>query len=137
MSYQHFFETLKPDSQETAKNFEKRVLQKCLRITFCTYKPVNPFHFLKKHQNRCTLLPSAVHFLNCAQTNGGMQSKAYICSENPIIMYTVPELKFMFFGSNLLPLICLNVVLILGNYAREDLIISFCFVYTSLSCLDK
>jgi hypothetical protein len=56
MSYKHFFETLKPDSQETAQNFEKRVLQKCLRITFYTYIPVNPFHFLKKHQNRCTLL---------------------------------------------------------------------------------
>ncbi len=37
------------------QNFEKRVLQKCFRITFYTYKPVNPFHFLKKHQNRCTL----------------------------------------------------------------------------------
>jgi hypothetical protein len=41
-----------------AQNFEKRVLQKCLRITFCTYKPVNPFHFHKKHQNRCTQVPS-------------------------------------------------------------------------------
>ncbi len=51
-----FFETLKPDSQETAQNFEKRVLQKCLRITFYTYKPVNPFNFIKKHQNRCTLV---------------------------------------------------------------------------------
>ncbi len=40
------FETLKPDSQETAQHFEKRVLQKCCRITFYTYKPVNPFHFL-------------------------------------------------------------------------------------------
>jgi hypothetical protein len=38
--------SLMPDSQETAQNFEKRVLQKCLRITFYTYKPVNPFHFL-------------------------------------------------------------------------------------------
>ncbi len=56
MSYKYFFETFKPDSQETAQNFEKPVLQKCLRITFYTYKPVNPFHFLKKHQNRCTLL---------------------------------------------------------------------------------
>ncbi len=26
MSYQHFFETLKPDSQETAQDFEKRIL---------------------------------------------------------------------------------------------------------------
>ncbi len=48
MSYKHFFETLKPDSQETAQNFEKRVLQKFLRSTFYTYKPMNPFHFLKK-----------------------------------------------------------------------------------------
>jgi hypothetical protein len=56
MSYKHFFEHLKPDSQETDQNFEKRVLQKCLRITFYIYKPVNPLHFLKKHQNRCTLL---------------------------------------------------------------------------------
>jgi hypothetical protein len=46
---------IKPDSQETAQNFEKRVLQKCLRITVYTYKPVNPFNFLKKHQNHCTL----------------------------------------------------------------------------------
>ncbi len=45
-----------PDSQKTAQNFEKRVSQKCLRITFYTYKPMNPFHFLKKHQNRCTLM---------------------------------------------------------------------------------
>ncbi len=57
MSYQRFFETLKPDSQETAQNFEKRILQKCLfTFTFYTYKPVNPFHFLKKHLNRCTLM---------------------------------------------------------------------------------
>ncbi len=33
----HFFETLKPNSQETAQNFEKSVLQKCLIITFYTY----------------------------------------------------------------------------------------------------
>ncbi len=39
-----------------AQNFEKRVLQKCLRITFYPYKPMNPFHFLKKHQNHCTLM---------------------------------------------------------------------------------
>jgi hypothetical protein len=42
--------------QETAQNFEKGVLQKFLRITFYTYIPVNPYHFLKKHHNRCTLL---------------------------------------------------------------------------------
>jgi hypothetical protein len=37
MSYYHFFQTLKPNSQEMAQNFEKDVLQKCLRITFYTY----------------------------------------------------------------------------------------------------
>ncbi len=42
--------------QETAQNFEKHVLQKCLRIAFYTYIPVNLNHFLKKHHNRCTLL---------------------------------------------------------------------------------
>ncbi len=58
------FETLKPNSQEMAQ-FEKRVLQKCLRITFYTFKPVNPFHFLKKHQNRCTLL----HIIRTSQAH--------------------------------------------------------------------
>jgi hypothetical protein len=47
---------LKLDLQETAQNFEKRVLQKCFRVTFYTYIPVKPFHFLKKHQNHCTLV---------------------------------------------------------------------------------
>ena len=41
-----FFETLKPCSQETAQNFEKHVLQKCLRIAFYTYIPVNLYNFL-------------------------------------------------------------------------------------------
>jgi hypothetical protein len=41
------FETLKPYSQETAQNFEKHVLQKCLRIAFYTYIPMNLYHFLK------------------------------------------------------------------------------------------
>ncbi len=54
-SYKHFFETLKPCSQETAQNFEKRVLQKCLGIAFFTYILVNLHHFLKKHHNHCTL----------------------------------------------------------------------------------
>jgi hypothetical protein len=67
MSYWHFLKTLKPDSQETAQNFEKRVLQKCLRITFYTYKPMNPFLFLKKHQNRCTL----VHSVHCGAEDVG------------------------------------------------------------------
>ncbi len=49
-SYYHFFETfLKPNSQETARNFEKRVSQKCLkRITFYPYIPVKPYHFITK-----------------------------------------------------------------------------------------
>jgi hypothetical protein len=45
----------KPYSQETAQNFEKLVLQNCLRIAFYTYIPVNLYNFLKKHHNRCTL----------------------------------------------------------------------------------
>jgi hypothetical protein len=36
-----------------AQNFEKRVLQKCLRLTFYTY---NPYHFLNKHHSRLTLV---------------------------------------------------------------------------------
>jgi hypothetical protein len=53
---------LKPYSQETAQNFEKHFLQKCLRIAFYTYMyiPVNLYNFLKKHYNRCTLAYSAV-----------------------------------------------------------------------------
>lgn len=47
---------MKPNSQATAQNFEKRILQKCLRIHFCTYISVNPLHFIKKHHNHCTLL---------------------------------------------------------------------------------
>ena len=47
---------LKTYSQEMAQNFEKHVLQKCLRIAFYTYIPVNLYNFLKKHHNRCTLL---------------------------------------------------------------------------------
>ncbi len=58
-SYKHFFETLKPNSQETAQNFEKLVLQKCLRIAFYTYIPVNLYSFLKNHHNRCTLLTNS------------------------------------------------------------------------------
>ncbi len=33
----NFFEILKPDSQETAKNLKKRVLQRFLRITLYTH----------------------------------------------------------------------------------------------------
>ena len=45
----HFTLPLKPYSQETAQNFEKRVLQKGLRLAFYTYIPVNVnlHHFLK------------------------------------------------------------------------------------------
>jgi hypothetical protein len=46
-SYLHFFETLKPYSQETAQHFEKHVLQKCLRMAFYTYIPVNLYNILK------------------------------------------------------------------------------------------
>ncbi len=35
----------KLSSQETAGKFDKRSLQKCLRITFYTYLPVNHYHF--------------------------------------------------------------------------------------------
>ncbi len=36
---------LKPYSQETAQNFEKLVLQKCIRIAFYTFIPVNLYNF--------------------------------------------------------------------------------------------
>ncbi len=39
-------ETLKPNSQETAQNFETRILLKCLRIAFYSYIPANPYHFI-------------------------------------------------------------------------------------------
>jgi hypothetical protein len=39
-----------------AKNFEKCILQMCLRINFYAHIPVNPYNFLKKHYNRCTLM---------------------------------------------------------------------------------
>jgi len=31
------------------------------------YKPVNPFHFLKEHQNRCTLLPQSTYIYRAPQ----------------------------------------------------------------------
>jgi hypothetical protein len=34
MACKNFFQTLKPNLQETDQNFEIRVLQKCLRIIF-------------------------------------------------------------------------------------------------------
>ena len=52
----HWSLPLKPYSQETAQNFEKHVLQKCLRIAFYTYTPVNLYNIHKIHHNRCTLL---------------------------------------------------------------------------------
>jgi hypothetical protein len=64
--YKPFFKALKPNSQETAQNFEKGVLQKFLRITFYTYIPMNPHHFLKKHHNRCTLMCTLPTYLNIA-----------------------------------------------------------------------
>ncbi len=36
----------KLSSHETAQKFDKRSLQKCLRITFYTYLPANHYHFL-------------------------------------------------------------------------------------------
>ncbi len=51
-------------SQETAQNFEKHVLQKCLRITFYTYKPKKPLLFSKK--NFKSLCPTAYRKENAA-----------------------------------------------------------------------
>ncbi len=62
--------TLKPNSQETAQNFEKGVLQKFLRITFYTYVLVNPYHFIKKHHNRCTLLQVGAQRSPCGPVRG-------------------------------------------------------------------
>ncbi len=42
-TYKRFFETVQPNSQETAQKFEKR-----------TY--VNPFHYFNIQNNRCILL---------------------------------------------------------------------------------
>jgi hypothetical protein len=39
MSYQHFFETLKPFSQETAQNFENVFYKSILELLFT---PINP-----------------------------------------------------------------------------------------------
>ncbi len=39
----------------------KTCLQKCLRIAFYTFIPMNPYHSLKKHHNRCTLLGTIGH----------------------------------------------------------------------------
>jgi hypothetical protein len=64
------------------------------------------------------------------------ECKAKNISCDLITMYLVPELKFILLET----ISCLYMLKgrrIIGNYAREDLIISFCFVYTSLSCLDK
>jgi hypothetical protein len=36
----------KLSSHETAQQFDKSSLQKCLRITFYTYLPMNHYHFL-------------------------------------------------------------------------------------------
>ncbi len=57
-SCKHFLKFLKKhNSQETDffLKFQKHILQKCIRITFYTYIPVNPYHFLKKHHNRSKL----------------------------------------------------------------------------------
>ncbi len=62
------------------------------------------------------------------------KAKQISCDLNT--MYLVPELKLII--SELIScLYMLSGRRIIGNYACEDLIIPFCFVYTSLSCLDK
>ncbi len=53
-SYLHFFETSKSNSQETAQNVEKHVYKR-VRIALYTNIPVNPYHFLNKSRNHCTL----------------------------------------------------------------------------------
>jgi hypothetical protein len=63
------FEVLKPNSQETAQN-SQNVLQMWQRITFYTYIPVNPLHFLKKQHNRCT------------------SAAVYNCTTNPFLVFT-------------------------------------------------
>jgi hypothetical protein len=80
------FETLKPDSQEMAQNVEKRILQKCFRITFYTYKPVNPFHYLKKHQNRCTLLYILCTLYSQCFTLRQLLDKTYWQNSDPCYM---------------------------------------------------
>ncbi len=40
-SYKHFFEILKPYSQEKAQNIEKHVFKKCLRLAF--FAPIYPW----------------------------------------------------------------------------------------------
>jgi hypothetical protein len=49
------FLKLKSPIRKKRLNFEKHLLQKCLRIAFYTYIPVNLYHCLKKHHNRRTL----------------------------------------------------------------------------------
>jgi hypothetical protein len=55
-NFAHFFAYNFFVSKVFDQNFEKCFVQKFLRITFCTYIPVNHHHFLKKHHNRSTLL---------------------------------------------------------------------------------
>jgi hypothetical protein len=93
------FETLKPYSQEMAQNFEKLVLQKCLRIAFYTYIPVNLHHFPKNHHNHCTLRDT----LACGGGGVSSQTKGqtlwysrYIC-DFCLFYITKPE-SFMIFS---------------------------------------
>jgi hypothetical protein len=52
-----FFETSKPNFQETAQILEKLVLQKCLRINFYTYIPVNLYRYIIFFKNITIAVP--------------------------------------------------------------------------------
>ncbi len=55
-SYQYLFETLKPDSQETAQHIVKTFFYKSvLDLLFTSLYPWTPIIFLKKHHHRCVL----------------------------------------------------------------------------------
>jgi hypothetical protein len=56
-SYKHFFLTLKPNV------LKKESYQILLRFFFYIYTHVNPFHFLKKNNYRCTLLATSPFLL--------------------------------------------------------------------------
>ncbi len=75
-SYEHFFATLKPNSQARPENIENCFCQKCLRIFLYIYIPVNPFNFLKKHDNHCTLL--------CNLCDTVMHNDYNVCRNQPV-----------------------------------------------------
>ncbi len=88
-----------------AKNFEKRILQKCLRINFYTYIPMNPYNFLKKHYNRCTLV-----FI-CSQG----PYRAVNSDRNLAVLYCVQE-EFLF-----RVLACIFIKLSTSNYCTHKI----------------